>query len=83
MEYFDFSRALEAIPDDHCRQTTFREFMLETIPRENETKGKIVDLGCGTGHFYDYVQSAFGNSLSLCDKEGCGKNRTVHDSAKS
>ena len=59
MEYFDFSRTLEAIPNDHCRQTTFREFMLETIPRENETKGKIVDLGCGTGHFYDYVHSHF------------------------
>lgn len=76
MEYFDFSRALEAIPDDHCRQTTFREFMLETIPRENETKGKIVDLGCGTGHFYDYVHSHF-NSLEYIgvDIEGSPEAR--------
>ena len=57
MKYFDFSKALAAIPQDHCQQISFRDFMKEII--KTDTQGKIVDLGCGTGNFYDFISKTF------------------------
>lgn len=31
MDYYDFNNVIDAIPTDHCKQLSFKEFLKETI----------------------------------------------------